>query len=83
VQFLPKYACWLNLIEPCWKQMRTLALKGHRFETVDEFSAALRLALDYRNEHKHPYRWKKQPQEQPKILLGGFHPELTRKSTST
>ena len=28
------------------------------------------------------YRWKKQPQEQPTILSGSFHPELT-KTTST
>ena len=78
VQFLPKYACWLNLIEPWWKQMRSLALKGRRFETVDELSAALTAASAYWNEHKHPYHWKKQPQEQPAILLGGFHPELTK-----
>ena len=83
VQFLPKYACWLNLIEPWWKQMRSLALKGHRFETVDELSAALTAALAYWNEHRHPYRWKKQPQDQPKILLGGFNPELTRKAIVT
>jgi len=83
VQFLPKYACWLNLIEPWWKQMRSLALQGHRFETVDELSAALTAALAYWNEHKHPYRWKKQPQEQPTILLGGFHPELNRKAIAT
>ena len=31
-QFIPKYACWLNLIEPWWKQLRSLALKGKRFE---------------------------------------------------
>jgi transposase len=25
---LPQYACWLNLNEPLWKQLRGLALKG-------------------------------------------------------
>ncbi len=80
IQFLPKYACWLNLIEPWWKQMRSLALKGHRFETVDELVAALEAALNYWNDHRHPYRWKKQPQEQPAILLGGFHPQLASKA---
>ena len=79
VQFLPKYACWLNLIEPWWKQIRSLALKGRRFETLDELVAVLEAALVYWNEHKHPYRWKKLPQEQPLILLGGFRPELTCK----
>jgi transposase len=83
VQFLPKYACWLNLIEPWWKQMRSLALKGQRFETVAELSAALTVALGYWHEHKHPYHWKKRPQEQPAILLGGFHPELTSITIST
>lgn len=77
VQFLPKYACWLNLIEPWWKQMRSLALKGHRFESVDELITALMASLTYWNDHKHPYHWKKQPQEQPTILLGGLRPELT------
>lgn len=69
IQFLPKYACWLNLIEPWWKQIRSLALKGHRFETIDELVVTLEAALDYWNDHKHPYRWKKQRQEQPAILL--------------
>jgi len=26
VLFLPKYACWLNLIEPFWKQLKSLPL---------------------------------------------------------
>ena len=77
VQFIPKYACWLNLIEPWWKQIRSLALKGRRFETLDELKAALSAALVYWNEHKHPYRWKKLPQDQPLILLGGSSPRLT------
>jgi len=54
LQFIPKYACWLNLIEPWWKQLRSLALKGHRFENLDELS----------------YIWKKQPQEQISLLGG-------------
>jgi transposase len=71
LQFIPKYACWLNLIEPWWKQLRSLALKGHRFENLDELTQALNAGLDYWNKHCHPYTWKKQPQEQVKIL-GGF-----------
>jgi transposase len=70
VLFLPKYACWLNLIEPWWKQLRSLALKGRRFEKIDELAEALGNALAYWNAHCHPYRWKKKPQEQ--VLLGGF-----------
>ena len=32
--FQPTYSPWLNLIEPCWKQLRSLARHGRRFETV-------------------------------------------------
>lgn len=69
--FIPTYACWLNLIEPWWKQLRSLALKGRRFETTDELVQALTNALDYWNLHSHPYQWKKRPQEQM-TLLGGY-----------
>ena len=33
ILFLPKYACWLNLIDPWWKQFKYLALKRRKFET--------------------------------------------------
>ena len=72
IQFIPKYACWLNLIEPWWKQLRSLALKGRRFGNVDEIIQALIDALDYWNAHKHPYIWKKKPQEQFCVYAGGF-----------
>ena len=49
IQFIPRYACWLNLIEPWWKQLRSLALKGRRYETLDELTEALNAALDYWN----------------------------------
>lgn len=83
VQFIPKYACWLNLIEPWWKQLRSLALKGRRFETLDDLMAALDAAVRYWNAHKHPYQWKKLPQTQPMLVLGGLHPELTGKPIMT
>lgn len=73
VQFTPKYACWLNLIEPWWKQLRSLALKGRCFENLNELTDALNGALDYWNDHKRPYVWKKQPQEQAYLQpVGGF-----------
>ncbi len=31
--FRPRYAAYLNLIEPWWKVLRSLALKGRRLET--------------------------------------------------
>jgi hypothetical protein len=39
--FQPKYAAYLNLIEPWWKVLRSLALKGRRFETWEEVCRAV------------------------------------------
>lgn len=58
--FQPTYTPWLNLIEPWWKTLRSLALKGHRFEGAEELIRAIALATDYWNEHRHPYVWRKQ-----------------------
>ena len=55
--FQPKYAAYLNLIEPWWKILRSLALKGRRFETWPEIEEAVRRATAYWNEHKHPFLW--------------------------
>ena len=52
-------------------QLRSRALKGQRFETLDELTETLNAALDYWNTRRHPYRWKKKPQGQV-TLLGGF-----------
>jgi transposase len=71
IQFLPKYACWLNLIEPWWKQLKSLALKGRYFEDLEHLTQALYEGLAYWNDHCHPYVWKKRPQEQLPVL-GGF-----------
>lgn len=57
--FQPKYAAYLNLIEPWWKVLRSLALKGRRFETWDEVCAAVQLATAYWNAHRHPFVWGK------------------------
>jgi len=55
--FQPVYAAYLNLIEPWWKALRSLALKGKRFETWQEIEAAVAKATQYWNDHKHPYVW--------------------------
>jgi transposase len=55
--FQPKYAAYLNLIEAWWKILRSLALKGRRFETWDEICEAVREATAYWNAHRHPFRW--------------------------
>jgi hypothetical protein len=56
---VPTYACWLNLIEPWWKPLRGLALKGRRFERIDEVIEAIVRATVYWNAHRHPEVWKK------------------------
>jgi transposase len=58
--FQPTYAPWLNLIEPWWKTLRSLALKGYRFEGADDLLPAIAAATSYWNEHRHPYLWRKQ-----------------------
>ena len=52
-----KYAAYLNLIEPWWKVLHSLALKGRRFETWAEIEQAVERATAYWNEHKHPFIW--------------------------
>jgi transposase len=55
--FQPKYAAYLNLIEPWWKILRSLALKGRRFETWAEVCQAVAAATAYWNAHRHPFIW--------------------------
>jgi transposase len=71
--FQPKYAAYLNLIEPWWKILRSLALAGRRFESWDEICRAVERATEYWNAHKHPFVWgqrrRHQPRRQPGIAL--------------
>ncbi len=55
--FQPTYAAYLNLIEPWWKALRSLALKGRRFESWAEICAAVDRATGYWNAHRHPFVW--------------------------
>jgi transposase len=55
--FQPTYAAYLNLIEPWWKVLRSLALKGRRFESWAEVCAAVERATAYWNAHRHPFVW--------------------------
>ncbi len=57
--FQPTYAPWLNLIEPWCKTLRSLALKGRRFEDADELTTAISVVTHYWNEHRKPYVWRK------------------------
>jgi transposase len=68
--FQPKYAAYLNLIEPWWKILRSLALKGRRFETWDEICEAIKQATGYWNKHKHPFRWGQRRRHRPRRRSG-------------
>ena len=57
--FQPTYAPWLNLIEPWWKTLRSLALKGRCFQMVDEIIQAITWATQHWNQRKTPYVWRK------------------------
>lgn len=57
--FQPTYAAWLNLIEPWWKTLRTLALKGRAFTVTDDMAHAIYHGTRYWNQHRHPYTWRK------------------------
>lgn len=55
--FQPRYAAYLNLIEPWWKSLRSLAYKGRRFEDWSEMAIAANTATKYWNDHRHPFIW--------------------------
>ncbi len=54
--FQPRAAAYLNLIEPWWKVLRSLGLKGKRFENWADVCRAVRDATEYWNGHRHPLR---------------------------
>jgi DDE superfamily endonuclease len=71
--FPPQYAAYLNLIEPWWKILRSLALTGRRFANWVEISQAVEAATAYWNAHAHPFVWghrrRHRPRRQPGIAL--------------
>ncbi len=68
--FQPTYAAYLNLIEPWWKVLRSLALKGRRFETWQEIEAAVERATVYWNAHCHPFVWGRRRRHRPRRTPG-------------
>jgi len=75
--FQPKYAAYLNLIEPWWKVLRSLALKGRRFETWDQLCQAIHDATAYWNAHRHPFVWGRRRRHQPRRASGvGLVPQV-------
>lgn len=75
--FQPKHAAYLNLIEPWWKILRSLALKGHRFETWEEVCQATKAATTYWNNHRHPFVWGHRRRHRPRRRAGvGLLPKV-------
>ena len=73
----PKYAAYLNLIEAWWKILRSLALKGRRFETWEQVCAAVREATAYWNAHRHPFIWGRRRRHRPRRKAGiGLLPKV-------
>src|SRR4051812_44407018 len=68
--FQPKYAAYLNLIEPWWKVLRSLALKGRRFNAWAEIEQAVERATAYWNQHKHPFIWGRRRRHRTPRRLG-------------
>jgi hypothetical protein len=68
--FQPKYAAYLKLIEPWWKMLRSLALKGRRFESWEELVKAVAEATAYWHKHRHPYLWGRRRRHQPRRKSG-------------
>jgi transposase len=68
--FQPTYAAYLNLIEPWWKVLRSLALKGKRFETWAEVCQAVDTATGYWNAHRHPFVWGRRRRHRPPRRAG-------------
>ena len=68
--FQPKYAAYLNLIEPWWKVLRSLALKGQRFESWEEVCRAVEEATAYWNKHRHPFVWGRRRRHRPRRRPG-------------
>jgi hypothetical protein len=68
--FHPTDAAYLNLIEPGWKGLRSLALKGRRFETGDQLATAVADATADWNAHRHPFVWGRRRRHKPRRQTG-------------
>jgi len=75
--FQPTYAAYLNLIEPWWKVLRSLAFKGRRFQTWEEMAAAVCAATGYWNAHPHAFVWGRRRRHRPPRRSGiGLMPKV-------
>jgi hypothetical protein len=53
--FQPRCEAYLNLIEPWWKVLKSLALKSRRFETWDDVCQAIQEATAYWNANRQAF----------------------------
>jgi transposase len=63
--FQPKYAAYLNLIEPWWKVLRSLALKGRRFARWTAVCQTVEAATHYGNAYRYPFVWGRRKRRRP------------------
>lgn len=68
--FQPTRAAYLNLIEPWWKVLRSLALKGRRFASWEQVCQAVEAATAYWNGHRHPFVWGRRKRRRPARASG-------------
>jgi hypothetical protein len=72
--FQPTCAAYLNLIEPWWAVLRSLALAGRRFADWAAVTAAVAAATTYWNAHRHPFVWgRRHPPRRKRRLPGVGH----------
>jgi len=77
--FQPTYAAYLNLIEPWWKILKSLALKGRQFLTWEAVEEAVVAACTYWNAHRHPFIWgKRRRHRMPRSYGVAAIPKATR-----
>ena len=59
--FIPKGACWLNLVEAWWRIFRRAALAGQSFADGAEIDHATRVATAQLNRRARPWVWGRPP----------------------
>ncbi len=65
--FQPTATAYLNVIEPWWKGLRSLALMGRRLESWEEVCQAVQNATSYGNAHRHPFVWGNRHRGRPRL----------------
>ena len=78
--FQPTRAAYLNLIEPWWKTLRSLAFAGQCFGSWQAVEQAVKEATDYWNAHRHPFVWGRRRRHQVPRSPGILWLRLTRRT---